>query len=490
MMKRKIKFHNFLKKTPKNTEAFNRERKFEQLFLATSKFHSSMNTEDVLDKLIEILKQALPDFAYFLLLSHDNSNNHRNLPIKVLQYDQDSSNISAIQSYVTGTVQLEDLSTENTYILYVPLKGNQGVYGVLQVISENYAKFSDSETEFISLLVNTAGNALENAQLYHQSKRLVKDLQLINETSHHLNSILRLNDAMDFMSKQIIQSFDAEEVGFILFDSHKTTPLPGSTSFFLTAAAKEYVHFVVSRIINEKELLFIGDITADYQFQNPIYRSLMAVPMVQSNELKGVAIVLHPKPYFFSFETFKLLQSLIMHSTLVFTNSILREELEKLVITDYLTKLFSRNYLDERIQFSMKHDNFGVFILIDIDDFKKINDNYGHHVGDESIIQVAKIIKSSIRANDIGARWGGEELAIYLPKVEIELGVNIAERLVKRVYDESNPKITISCGVAFWRVDNKESTFNLFKRADKALYIAKNTGKNRVVIDNNYNMTN
>ena len=196
------------------------------------------------------------------------------------------------------------------------------------------------------------------------------------------------------MSNQIIKSFKANEVGFILFEANKMIPLAGSTSFFLTQNSKEYIQVVISNIVSEKDMLFIGDITADYQINYRKYRSLMAVPMVESGTLIGFAIVLHHDPYFFSFETFKLLQSLIVHSTLAFTNSLLREELELLVTTDYLTKLYSRNYLEERIQLSMKNDSFGTLILIDIDDFKQINDTYGHQVGDDSIIQVAELIKA------------------------------------------------------------------------------------------------
>ncbi|MEM5591961.1 GGDEF domain-containing protein [Niallia circulans] len=115
---------------------------------------------------------------------------------------------------------------------------------------------------------------------------------------------------------------------------------------------------------------------------------------------------MHPSAYHFSFDTFKLLQSLIHHSTLALTNSLLREELEKMVVTDHLTKLYSRNYLDEKIQMSLLEDKEGTFILIDIDDFKLINDTYGHQIGDDIIIQVANIIKDNIRSSDIGSRWG------------------------------------------------------------------------------------
>src|SRR5699024_11567597 len=127
--------------------------------------------------------------------------------------------------------------------------------------------------------------------------------------------------------------------------------------------------------------------------------------------------VLHERKTYFTCESFKLGQSLIHHATLALVNAVLREKLEKAVITDYLTGLYSRKYLDKMFNKHMKKDKQGTLILFDIDDFKKINDKYGHNIGDEVIIAVAKIIKNSISDQDIAARWGGEEFAIYLPHV-------------------------------------------------------------------------
>ena len=78
--------------------------------------------------------------------------------------------------------------------------------------------------------------------------------------------------------------------------------------------------------------------------------------------------------------------------------------------------------------------------MIDIDNFKKVNDTYGHQVGDDILVQVANLIQSNIRETDIGARWGGEELAIYLPKVPLATGVQIAERLKDAVAETIESK--------------------------------------------------
>jgi diguanylate cyclase (GGDEF)-like protein len=95
------------------------------------------------------------------------------------------------------------------------------------------------------------------------------------------------------------------------------------------------------------------------------------------------------------------------------------------------------------------------------------------------------VIKANIRGSDIGARWGGEELAIYLPRVTLHSGLAIAERLVEKVAENSSPHVTISCGVSYWNRDRVDSFKFLFKRADEALYFAKNSGKNKVISQGN-----
>ncbi|PJN88004.1 sensor domain-containing diguanylate cyclase [Bacillus sp. mrc49] len=454
------------------------ERRYKQLFKVTEKFHSSMSRDAVLGEIIATLHTVYPTFEYFLLLSHDHDG-HENLPIKELEYDSD--NVAALQAYVSGNMEFEDQPSENQSILYAPLKGKQGVYGVLQVIAPKTLTFPKQEIEFISLLANTAGSALENAQLYQQSKRLVADLQLINEISRHLNSNLRLDETMEYMKRQIITSFHAEQVGFLTLDLDDAGAiLSGSSDFFDSGEAGLYVSFLIDRLGSEKESLFIGDLRVHLPDAEIRYRSLMAVPMMEGDEIKGFAVILHTEAYFFSFEMFKLLQSLIHHSSMAMANSILREELEKMVITDHLTQLYSRGFLDEKMSRSMEKDEGGAFIMIDIDNFKSINDTYGHQVGDEILIKVANLLLHNIRDHDIGARWGGEELAIYLPCESLETGILIAERLKDKVRDISDPGVTISAGVSHWGKGCQDSVNEIVKRADEALYSAKNSGKDRV----------
>jgi len=97
------------------------------------------------------------------------------------------------------------------------------------------------------------------------------------------------------------------------------------------------------------------------------------------------------------------------------------------------------------------------------------------------LIQLAGIIKDNLTDREISARWGGEELAIYMPGRSLRDGVLLAERIAKLAETHTDPKVTISCGVAYWNRKMKDDPLKLFRRADEALYDAKRKGKNRVI---------
>ncbi|MEH7437554.1 sensor domain-containing diguanylate cyclase [Neobacillus drentensis] len=453
---------------------------FKKLFEIGEKLHSFLDEESLLSELFVILKEEYPNFSYDLLLSQST---YKHSDVLGIDLEYDSENIAATNAYLTGEIQYEFSHTDNSKILYAPLKGKQGIYGVLQIIAPHSLDVPIKEVEFMTFLAGSAGSALENAQLYQQSRKTILELQLINETTYRLNSNLPLADTLSFMAEQIKSSFYAQEVGFFLDSEErvKVKILPGSTPFFFLTTAQTYIDYIKGKLKKENDPLLFGDISLPLSNQSKCYHSIMVVPVVLGKNLKGFSMIMHEKPYFFSFETFQLLQTLVHQLSLSLTNSMLREELKKLVTTDHLTKLHSRNYLDEKIQSSMKKDNEGTFILIDIDNFKEINDSYGHQIGDEVLIQVANFIKGNIRGKDVGARWGGEELAIYLPNVPLDEGVAIAQKIGAKVSENSVPHITVSCGVSHWNKEKPDTDRYLFKRADEALYHAKGTGKNKVV---------
>lgn len=158
---------------------------------------------------------------------------------------------------------------------------------------------------------------------------------------------------------------------------------------------------------------------------------------------------------------------------------------------DKLTGLFNQRYLDNYALFfnenSNQDSNDEVFLIfIDIDDFKKVNDNYGHDSGDLVLQYVANIIKSSIRKNDIAIRYGGDEFVIIANCTSFETVKNISLRITSsfekakiKINDENS--ITVTASVGFSKKEANFSIQEILKNADKMLYKAKNTGKNRVV---------
>lgn len=162
------------------------------------------------------------------------------------------------------------------------------------------------------------------------------------------------------------------------------------------------------------------------------------------------------------------------------------EKVEKIAMVDTLTGAMTRRKFDETIQ-ELLHtgEHFShqfSLILFDIDDFKKVNDTYGHDAGDIVLQRVANHVKSHIRQSDQFARWGGEEFVIITPVVDPMQAVHLAEKLCQSIAAltiDPVGHITCSFGVSVYRKGCSQEA--LFKQADEYLYKAKKSGKNRVI---------
>jgi diguanylate cyclase (GGDEF)-like protein len=160
---------------------------------------------------------------------------------------------------------------------------------------------------------------------------------------------------------------------------------------------------------------------------------------------------------------------------------------------DPVSGVFNRRYfqsrLDEELQRSVRHGLSVALLMIDIDDFKNVNDRFGHLVGDTVIKDVADILRRSVRVFDVCARFGGEEFAILMPGTGVESAARVANRVRERIevyrpFDRGLDalRITVSVGLA---VSSAGMTgTDLIQRSDEALYIAKREGKNRLRIIN------
>ncbi len=152
---------------------------------------------------------------------------------------------------------------------------------------------------------------------------------------------------------------------------------------------------------------------------------------------------------------------------------------------DDLTKIFNKatfiDLLKDEIKRSVMLDYSLALLIIDIDDFKRINDTYGHLTGDKVLEALGRVLSDSLRQNDIVARFGGEEFTVLVPQVNEEQALTVASKLHKKIAESKFPNvpgITVSIGCSLYTP--RETLENFIDRADIALYTAKTSGKNKV----------
>ena len=213
---------------------------------------------------------------------------------------------------------------------------------------------------------------------------------------------------------------------------------------------------------------------------------------------------------FISLSSYLITQSILNTKNSIEKLELLNKELEKKVIErtkklkdtqkklieqanrDPMTNLYNRRYFNEIIKslllIAKRTSQLFSLIIIDIDDFKNVNDTYGHSVGDRVINDLADIFRNTVRNSDISVRFGGEEFVIILPNTHLKEAEIIAKKLKDIVEnntiilkDGSRIKFTISLGVSQIQQDD-ESVETVLHKADEALYQAKNSGKNTIVI--------
>ncbi|MDO9130645.1 MAG: sensor domain-containing diguanylate cyclase, partial [Anaerolineales bacterium] len=220
-------------------------------------------------------------------------------------------------------------------------------------------------------------------------------------------------------------------------------------------------------------------------------KSFIVLPLPGRERIMGAMFVLWRREHVFSDDEVRLLMTFANQAALGIENARLFAEVQNLAITDPLTGLYNRRGLFElgRLEFARTR-RFGrpfASMMLDIDRFKRVNDTYGHPVGDQVLQTLAKHCQGSVREIDLVARYGGEEFVILLPETNLEVAEEVAERLRKTIAQTPIPtdagglNVTISAGVAMYD-KNTPDLETLIARADQAMYVAKHKGRNRIAI--------
>ena len=174
----------------------------------------------------------------------------------------------------------------------------------------------------------------------------------------------------------------------------------------------------------------------------------------------------------------------------ILTVNLANARLYKVAYRDPLTGLRARRALEEALadehSRALRHGLGFCVAMLDVDNFKIINDTYGHAIGDDVLKQLGKVLRAGARAHDLPARHGGDEVAVLMPETKMDGALPAIERLRLRLEHElrapGGRPVTVSCGVAEWSGLGEETGADVVRRADEALYEAKRKGRNCVVV--------
>jgi len=218
----------------------------------------------------------------------------------------------------------------------------------------------------------------------------------------------------------------------------------------------------------------------------------LSVPLFVSNRVMGSVQLFSSRQNAFGRDDAQLLWILSLVSENLLTREYANEGLLRFAFTDYLTGLRTRGYFEQQLELEFKRaerrkQKFGL-LMIDIDHFKRLNDTFGHHVGDQILRDVSSILMKDMREVDTVARYGGEEFVIILPETTQVGALYVAQRLRRAVeqakFFAGSPHeiqhLTISIGVSVYDSDAQFKR-DLIEFADAALYAAKHAGRNRAV---------
>ncbi len=361
--------------------------------------------------------------------------------------------------------------------LYMPIVRDEKVFGLININFEDNTSINMNFLFLMKIFASQVSLKLQNILLNEQSKINVefhdsmKNIAKIIETQYELNYIVPIIGEM-------LDRFITDHLIYVFLKCDNEYKL-----IWPKACKDERIYDALKQLTPETEYILTNN------------DKIGAFPLKsEEGEISG-CIVARSTLDALSKRDISYLEQLTRQSAITINRANSYSRILQYATIDALTNLNNRRQFEHRlgqeIATTKRQNNPLCAMMIDIDFFKKVNDTYGHASGDAVLRGVASIIKSALRESDIPSRYGGEEFAVLLPYTHIQEAKIVGERLRKAI--ESSPipvsiedsdiksiNVTISMGLA--EFNNKETGEELFERADKALYEAKESGRNRVCL--------
>ena len=356
-------------------------------------------------------------------------------------------------------------------------------------------------------------NPIEYEKLRWQESETVRNLlkrqnTLLGGSLENLDPLIYLQKSINLLSLQEICRVMVEKLPFILsvqyftfflFDknrrrlslaSHNHPDLEEGYSFYQNDSP------IMKEAMNSGRYIFEQDFSASRYFRgrkNPLFscKFFVTIPLMIENEIIGVMNLNDNQRGFYNVGDLDFALNVSEFVALSISNAMLYERAEKLSVTDGLTGLVNHQQMQTLLKKEVvrceRYNSPLSVIIMDIDHFKQVNDNYGHQKGDEILLEFSTIMKKFCRSNDVAARYGGEEFFLVLPETRIKGALHIAERIREEMASkkfQSKGKgfnVTVSCGIAEFDVAHMQDAADLIKVSDLALYKAKDKGRNRTI---------
>ena len=344
--------------------------------------------------------------------------------------------------------------------LAIPLMGRDEVVGVLDCQSDNLDHFDSETIDLLTLFSTQASIALQNARLYSLEQQRARQLQAINAIAQQTTAVLDLEELLSRVCQLIQNAFRVSHVSLFLREDHDlvlrahhgalTPCIPEGGRF---AATTEPWASILADSCTSLERDFSSAPAGRFFAESA---SRMCIPLVSFGQTLGVLALDSAESDAFSDGDQQSLESVADICATAIQNAHYVDRVKQLAYLDGLTGIFNRRFFElrimEEIERARRYATGMAVIMADIDEFKRLNDEFGHVLGDEVLRQVSSLFHQQVRKVDVVCRYGGEEFGILLTQVNPEQAIAVAEKLRKMVEGWQFPgvprTVTISAGAA------------------------------------------
>ncbi|MCK5708378.1 MAG: sensor domain-containing diguanylate cyclase [Candidatus Aureabacteria bacterium] len=381
------------------------------------------------------------------------------------------------------------IERENEASICVALRTEGDFLGMLRITRLAGNKFSRINLSQVRLFCAELSITMNNLKVFLQNEKHVRQLRASFEISSNIVKSLHLNELLKLVVKSIVSHMGFDRVRLYLVDRKKQI-LKGEVSYDLRGSIQslEKEEFPLKPRVHPLVDHILGD---GNNFVNRIFHDVVVfVPLQVKDIVVGVLVVDNIlSQQRITLEETQTTQSFAGQIAMAVENARLFEKIEELSITDSLTGLFVLRHFKERLETEVyrckRYKTSIALFVIDIDDFKPINDTYGHPFGDLVLQSVTQSIKSILRQTDFACRYGGDEFMVCLSNIKkedaIHLGLRLLEtiRMAKPVPEAGSLDLSVSIGVAMFP-ESSEDIEDVLKKADQALYYSKEKGKGQI----------